>query len=81
MAFRFRKNKSGYQVFKDRDGTTRSVHKRVAEKKIGGSIWGGYEVHHRDGNKSNNRPSNLQVLKRSTHRGLHARQRKKSSFW
>ncbi|MGV8142161.1 MAG: HNH endonuclease [Candidatus Pacearchaeota archaeon] len=66
-----KKNKSGYKVFKDSDGKTRSVHKRVAEKKIGGSIWGGYEVHHRDGNKSNNRPNNLSVIKRSTHRRIH----------
>ena len=67
----FKRNKSGYKVFKDSDGSTQSVHKRVAEKKMGGSVREGYEVHHRDGNKDNNRPSNLTALKRSTHRKLH----------
>jgi len=74
----FRKNKSGYKVYTDRDGKTRSVHKRVAEKKVGGSIWNGYEVHHRNENKIDNRSSNLQIIKKSTHRRLHARKR---SFW
>jgi hypothetical protein len=72
MAFTFRRNKSGYKTFKDSDGTTQSVHKRVAEKKMGGSVKKGYEVHHRDGNKTNNRPSNLTVIKKSTHRKLHS---------
>jgi len=39
-----RKNKSGYKVFTDSDGTTRSVHKRVLEKKMGGSVKKGYEL-------------------------------------
>lgn len=75
MAFKFRRNKSGYKVFKDSDGTTRSVHKRVAEKKVGGRIWKGYEVHHKDGNKDNNQKSNLSVMKKSTHRGIHKKRR------
>ena len=66
----FKKNKSGYKVFEE-DGTYKSVHKRVAEKKLGGKIWKGYEVHHVDGNKDNNRPSNVTVLKKKTHRWLH----------
>ncbi len=74
----FRKNKSGYKVFADSEGVTRSVHKRVAEKKVGGPILKGYEVHHRNGHKTDNRPSNIQVIKKSTHRKLHARKR---SFW
>ena len=78
MVFGIRKNKSGYKTFKDSDGATRSVHKRVAEKKMGGPVKKGYEVHHRDGNKTNNRPSNLTVVKKSTHRNLHS---KKKSSW
>lgn len=74
----FKRNPSGYKTFTDSDGVTRSVHKRVAEKKVGGSIYKGYEVHHRDGNKDNNRPSNLSVIKSSTHRSMHAKRR---SFW
>ena len=72
-----RRNKSGYKVFKE-SGTWKSVHKRVAEKKMGGKVRRGYEVHHRDGNKNNNRPGNLAVIKRSAHRKIHA---KKRSFW
>jgi len=79
MAYRFKKNKSGYKVFKDSDGKTRSVHKRVAEKKMGGKVKKGYEVHHKDGNKANNRPSNLWAVKKSTHKKLHSK--KKKSFW
>ena len=70
-----RRNKSGYQTFRE-DGKTQSVHKRVLEKKLGGKIWEGYESHHRDGNKDNNRPNNLQAVKMSSHRRFHARKRR-----
>ena len=69
---KFRRNKSGYKVFEER-GKIQSVHKRVAEKKVGGKIYPGYEVHHKDGNKNNNRPSNLAVLKKSFHKKIHAK--------
>jgi len=70
-----RKNKSGYKVFTDKDGITRSVHKRVVEKKMGGKVRKGYEVDHIDGNKNNNRPNNLRAIKKSTHRKKH------KSYW
>ena len=73
MAFTFKKNKSGYKTFRDSDGTTQSVHKRVAEKKMGRPVKNGYEVHHMDRDKSNNRPSNLTVVKKSTHKKLHSK--------
>ncbi len=75
MAFRLKKNKSGYKTFKDSDGSTQSVHKRVAEKKMGGPVKKGYEVHHRDGNRLNNKPSNLTAIKKSTHRKLHSKKK------
>ena len=65
------KNKSGYKVFKE-NGKTKSVHKRVCEKKMGGKVRKGYDVHHVDGNKNNNRPSNLRAVKKSTHRKIHS---------
>jgi len=34
---KYGKNKSGYKVFKE-NGKWKSVHKRVAEKKVGGKI-------------------------------------------
>lgn len=64
-------NKSGYQVFRDRSGVTRSVHKRVVEKKMGGKVRAGYEIHHRDGDRTNNIPSNLTAVRKSIHRMLH----------
>ena len=74
--FKFKRNKSGYKVFKDKDGKTHSVHKRVAEKKVGGKIYKDYEVHHKDGNKLNNRSSNLAVLKKSFHRKIHSKNKR-----
>ncbi len=53
------------------------VHRRVAEKKIGGPICEGRVGHHKDGNKQNNNPDNLQVMSRSSHAKLKARKRKK----
>jgi len=72
----FWKNKSGYKVFREK-GKIVSVHKRVAEKKVGGKIYKGYEAHHKDENKNNNRPSNLAVIKRGFHKKIHAKKR----FW
>ena len=66
-----RKNKSGYKIFTDRYGITRSVHKRVVEKKMGDKVRRGYEVHHIDGNKNNNRPSNLTAIQKSYHKRIH----------
>lgn len=62
----FRRNKSGYQVFREK-GKTQSVHKRVLEKKLGRPLRKGYEAHHKDRNKDNNRPSNMQERRRGTH--------------
>jgi len=69
---KIRRNKSSYKVFKE-NGKWKSVHKRVAEKKVGGKIYPGREVHHIDGNKNNNRPSNLTVVKKSAHKEIHAK--------
>jgi hypothetical protein len=58
----------------------KSVHRTVAAKKVGGRIWGGYVVHHKDGNKKNFRRSNLSVMSRSKHSLLHAKKRR-SKWW
>jgi len=70
----FKRNKSGYKVFKE-GGKTQSVHKRVLEKKLGREVRPGYDAHHKDGNKNNNRSSNMEEKKSSTHRRGHARKR------
>ena len=59
------KNKSGYKKYAN---SGKFVHIAQAEKKVGGKINDGYEVHHKDGNKTNNKISNLAVLKKKFHR-------------
>jgi hypothetical protein len=67
-----RTNSSGYKQFKDpATGHWELTHRRVAEKLVGGKIYAGREVHHIDGNKTNNRPSNLAVLSKTDHREIH----------
>ncbi|MCK4729909.1 MAG: HNH endonuclease [Candidatus Aenigmarchaeota archaeon] len=70
------KNKSGYRKYKD---SGKFVHIANAEKKIGGKIFKGYEVHHKDLNKDNNRISNLAVLKKDFHQKVV--HKKKKSNW
>ncbi|MFC1753244.1 HNH endonuclease [Thermoproteota archaeon] len=71
---KIRYNKSGYKVYAD-SGTL--VHRHVAERKMGGKVREGHEVHHQNGDKTDNRRANLTVLPRSTHRRIH----KKSRSW
>lgn len=67
-----RVNKSGYQQFKDPNtGRWTLTHRRVAEKLVGGKIFPGMEVHHIDGNKYNNRRSNLTIVSKEQHRRIH----------
>ena len=70
---------NGYSQYYNRNsGSWKFTHRRVAEKKIGGSIRPGYEVHHINHNKRDNRPSNLRVLSQSAHKAIH---RKSTSSW
>ena len=62
------KNQSGYPVYAN---TGKLVHIAQAEKKVGGKIWDGYEVHHKDGNKDNYRQANLAVLQKPFHKKIH----------
>ena len=69
-------DEKGYPRFKD---TNEYVHRKVAAKKIGGLIYRGNVVHHKDGNKRNFRRDNLQVMSGSEHSKLHYRERRNSS--
>lgn len=46
-------------------------HRVVAEQMLGRGLVGSEEVHHRDGDKQNNTPANLEVVRRPEHRALH----------
>lgn len=61
---------NGYKRYKN---SGKSVHRAVVEKRLGRSLDEDEIVHHRDGNKRNNRPSNLQVCSRSQHYWIHKR--------
>ena len=67
-----RVNSGGYRQFKDKKtGKWVLTHRRVAEKKVGGKIYAGREVHHIDGDKTNNKRSNLLVVSKEAHRRIH----------
>ena len=69
---RRRISNSGYKQFWDDEaGRWEYTHRRVAEKKLGGRIWRGHEVHHRNRDRYDNRPSNLVVLSKRAHRRVH----------
>ncbi len=67
-----RVNNSGYKQFKDKStGQWKLTHRAVAAKMVGGTIFPGMEVHHRDGNKTNNQPANLTIVSKAAHRRIH----------
>ncbi len=61
---------NGYRQYNTGSGWN-FTHRTVAAKKVGGSIFPGYQVHHINGVKTNNRPSNLTVVSPAQHAKLH----------
>jgi len=73
------KNKSGYPKFSDSD---KLCHRAVKEKELGRKIPRGMEVHHKDGDKTNFRRENLELIERGEHRRLHNYKRRvKKTIW
>ena len=68
------KDKKGYPRWRD---SGKLVHRTVASNMIGGLIGKGRVVHHKDGNKSNFRKSNLTVMSRRHHSWLHAKKKRR----
>lgn len=65
-------NEGGYQEYwSAKESRWVTVHRRVAEKKLGG-LRPGFHVHHRDQDKRNNRRSNLLEAHPKVHARLHS---------
>lgn len=70
--FQTRTNSSWYKKYKDpQTGKSEYTHRRVAEKKMWWEIYPWYEVHHINGDKTDNRPQNLTVLSKEKHKEIH----------
>lgn len=54
----------------------RSQHRVIAEQTIGRALSSDEVVHHKDHNRSNNDPNNLEVMSRSAHTSLHRMEQK-----
>ena len=62
----------GYFVITRGEHKGRSEHRVIIEHKIGRRLRTDEHVHHIDGNKQNNAPSNLRVMTGSDHMRIHA---------
>jgi len=49
------------------------LHRVIVENEIGMSLTGEVDVHHKNGDKTDNRPVNLEVLSKSDHTRKHVR--------
>lgn len=54
-----------------RNGVRKALHRLVAEEMIGRELRPGEQVHHKNGNKLDNRPENLEVLASKDHQLIH----------
>lgn len=59
--------RSGYKIVSKMGKRLQYEHRVVAEQTLGRPLEADEVVHHRDGNRSNNDPSNLVVMKRAEH--------------
>jgi hypothetical protein len=66
---KFRIN-NGYKQYLSGNGWA-YTHRRVAEKQIGHAIPKGYEVHHKNAVKTDNRPANLAIFPKGVHQKIH----------
>lgn len=62
---------NGYMEFTRGPHKGRAIHRVVAEQMIGRPLGHDEVVHHRDSNRRNNSPENLEVMTRAEHTRLH----------
>lgn len=67
-------NETKYSI-KRYSGIQKLTHRKIVEDIIGRELRPDEVVHHIDGNKANNNPSNLMLMKKSRHQSLHATER------
>lgn len=60
-----------YEILGNREYRRFLIHREKMEKKLGRKLTANEVVHHKDGDKLNNRLSNLKVLTRAVHIGVH----------
>jgi hypothetical protein len=65
------KSKEGYLVDCTQRLNRKLVHRQVMEQKLNRPLTSQDIVHHKDGNKLNNHPDNLELLTRAQHINLH----------
>lgn len=66
-----RQRSDGYWMVRV-DGADRLEHRVIMERHIGRALRDDEIVHHKDGDKSNNDPSNLEIMSQSEHARHHA---------
>lgn len=65
-------NNNGYLVVR-RAGILYYVHRLVAAEMLGRALRPGEQVHHRNGNRQDNRPGNLEIVSPKEHSRRHLR--------
>lgn len=68
---------NGYVEFTRGEHKGRSVHRVVAEQKLGRKLEPDEHAHHKDFDKANNDPENIEVLSEFDHCSLHAKEQAK----
>jgi hypothetical protein len=73
------KDKRGYLRYSD---SNKPKHKAVMERVFGHKLSKGSVIHHKNRDKTDNRPSNLWVFKnQAEHNRIHRKDKKRFGFW
>jgi len=62
--------RNGYRVIRKNGGKPVHEHRMVAEQMLGRPLLPGEVVHHINGDRADNDPSNLQIMDKRTHDGM-----------